>query len=119
MCFDRTWKSLCMTKIKRLIYKPSHNCTLNLSLIGSIFSTLKYISTKYNEYNTQISIKNDFLFYCSFGKRIGGAARRHNECLILEPSEMIVVRVVHHEFQSPFFTLIVHVFYQHISNNSI
>ena len=27
----------------------------------------------------------------SFGKRIGGAARRHNECLILEPSEMIVV----------------------------
>ena len=31
-----------------------------------------------------------FIFY-SFGKRIGGAARRHNECLILEPSEMIVV----------------------------
>ena len=32
-----------------------------------------------------------FLFSYSFGKRIGGAARRHNECLILEPSEMIVV----------------------------
>ena len=32
-----------------------------------------------------------FLFFYSFGKRIGGAARRHNECLILEPSEMIVV----------------------------
>ena len=28
---------------------------------------------------------------CSFGKRVGGAARRHNECLILEHSEMIVV----------------------------
>ena len=45
-------------------------------------------------YNAYISIKNYFLFYCSFGKRIGGAARRHNECLILEPSEMIVVRLV-------------------------
>ena len=32
-----------------------------------------------------------FYFFYSFGKRIGGAARRHNECLILEPSEMIVV----------------------------
>ncbi|XP_040575322.1 rap guanine nucleotide exchange factor 2 isoform X3 [Lepeophtheirus salmonis] len=30
----------------------------------------------------------------SFGKRIGGASRRHNECLILEPSEMIVIDYV-------------------------
>ncbi|CAB4069754.1 RAPGEF2 [Lepeophtheirus salmonis] len=30
----------------------------------------------------------------TFGKRIGGASRRHNECLILEPSEMIVIDYV-------------------------
>ncbi|XP_059092785.1 rap guanine nucleotide exchange factor 2-like isoform X1 [Tigriopus californicus] len=35
-----------------------------------------------------------FLPRSSFGKRIGGAARRHNECLILEPSEMIVIDYV-------------------------
>ena len=31
------------------------------------------------------------LIIFSFGKRAGGAARRQNECLVLEPSEMIVV----------------------------
>ena len=44
MYFDRTWKSLCMTKIKRLIYKPSHNCTQILSMTGLSFLTSKYIS---------------------------------------------------------------------------
>ena len=50
----------------------------------------------YSEYTW--NFKLFYLFYFvssfsfSFGKRIGGAARRHNECLILEPSEMIVVR---------------------------
>uniref|UniRef100_A0A1S4LJA0 Secreted protein n=1 Tax=Ixodes scapularis TaxID=6945 RepID=A0A1S4LJA0_IXOSC len=31
------------------------------------------------------------LCLCSFGKRSGGTGRRMNECLILEPSEMVVV----------------------------
>ncbi|GIY38900.1 hypothetical protein CEXT_232141 [Caerostris extrusa] len=31
------------------------------------------------------------LFLTSFGKRSGGSGRRVNECLILEPSEMIVL----------------------------
>ena len=31
------------------------------------------------------------VFIFSFGKRAGGFARRQNECLVLEPSEMIVV----------------------------
>lgn len=29
--------------------------------------------------------------FLSFGKRSGGTGRRMNECLILEPSEMVVV----------------------------
>ncbi|CAN7976646.1 unnamed protein product, partial [Ixodes persulcatus] len=33
------------------------------------------------------------LCLCSFGKRSGGTGRRMNECLILEPSEMVVVSV--------------------------
>ena len=33
-----------------------------------------------------------FLFY-SFGKRSAGSFRRGCECIVLEPSEMIVVRI--------------------------
>ena len=35
--------------------------------------------------------KSAFLCIFSFGKRTPGCARRASECLILEPSEMIVV----------------------------
>ncbi len=31
------------------------------------------------------------VLFSSFGKRSDGGARRHNECIVLEPSEMIVV----------------------------
>lgn len=46
-----------------------------------------------------------FLFFCvyySFGKRSGVSIRRPNECLILEPSEMLVVSSVSCPFRNWF-----------------
>ena len=40
----------------------------------------------------------DFLYF-SFGKRVGDSARRQHECLVLEPSEMIVVRSLENSFK--------------------
>ena len=40
---------------------------------------------------TTNSLDNILLSVRSFGKRSGGGGRRTNECLILEPSEMLVV----------------------------
>lgn len=43
-----------------------------------------------------------FLFF-SFGKRSAGSFRRGCECIVLEPSEMIVVRIFSFHFFNFFF----------------
>lgn len=44
-----------------------------------------------------------FLFF-SFGKRSAGSFRRGCECIVLEPSEMIVVRIFSCNFFNVFFS---------------
>jgi len=44
-----------------------------------------------------------FLFF-SFGKRSAGSFRRGCECIVLEPSEMIVVRIFSCNFFNFFFS---------------
>lgn len=44
-----------------------------------------------------------FLFF-SFGKRSAGSFRRGCECIVLEPSEMIVVRIFSFHFFNIFFS---------------
>jgi hypothetical protein len=60
--------------------------------VNKKFFSISFLPSHEDE--TQILTQGCYIRYTSFGKRIGGAARRHNECLILEPSEMIVIDYV-------------------------
>lgn len=50
-----------------------------------------------------ISVLMEVFLFFSFGKRSAGSFRRGCECIVLEPSEMIVVRIFFTQFLSIFF----------------
>ena len=63
---------------------------------------------------------------CSFGKRSGGGGRRNNECLILEPSEMLVVSTwsvsppwIHLSRTRPLITLVALIAHSPLTHHSL
>ena len=78
-----------------ILFLHTSTSFLSLSRFRScVEEILEQIERHFNADAHDIIIRNLFLFLNSFGKRSETTAYRTNECVVLEPSEMLVVSIL-------------------------